>query len=199
MMTEADYGKRKLDKIKETAYFKWLDSGCPAGKDGEFWEEAEKEWNLSKEENIRYIAAKGLREIARGKNLVKVVERVIELEKDNHGIGTSDVVVWDMGTENFPTMSIAASTCRGWLTINLPNREYLSDSFGLSFTYREKQVLKQFLDVWKVEGGQRISDIIRNIYEQTYVKNFKPNPKQIRLNPDEFKVFINKLLTVVNS
>ncbi len=129
---------------------------------------------------------------------MKVISKVIELEGNVHQIGFSDVVVWDMGTVTCPMMSVVASTCSGWLSIKPKGRKYLTDAFGISFTPREMQVLKQFFEVWKLESGQTVIDAIKNIYEQTYVKDFKPGPGQIRLNRDEFKVFINKLLGIVN-
>lgn len=147
----------------------------------------------------RYVAVKGLREIGKDDDLIKLIAKVAKLEEGHHRVGTSDVVIWDTGTIQFPMMSIAASTCRGWLTINVPGRIYMTDQFGVSLTPREMIVLRQFFDVWKLEGGQSVSDAILNIYEQTYVKDFKPGHGQIRLSRDEFKVLVNKLLSVVNS
>jgi hypothetical protein len=148
---------------------------------------------------MRYIVVKGLREIATGNNLMDLIAKIAKSEEGRHRVGTSDVVIWDTGTVRFPTMSIAASTCRGWLTINVPGRKYMTEKFGVSLTPREMVVLRQFFDVWKLEGGQSVSDAILNIYEQTYVKDFKPGPEQIRLDREEFKVFVNKLLSVVRS
>ncbi len=149
--------------------------------------------------SVRYIAVKGLREVARSDNLMTVLNTVAKLEEGNNSIGFSDVVVWDMGTVTCPMMSVVASTCRGWLTINVKGRQYLTDNFGISFTPKEMQVLKQFFEVWKLESGLTISEAIKNIYDQTYVKDFKPGPGQIRLGKDEFKVFVNKLLGIVNN
>jgi hypothetical protein len=146
---------------------------------------------------VRYIATKGVREIARGDNLLNVLNTVSKLEEGNSVVGFTDVVVWDMGTVTCPMMSIVASTCRGWLTINIKGRQYLSDNFGISFTPREVQVLKQFFEVWKLESGMTVSTAIKNIYEQSYVKDFKPGPGQIKLNRDEFKVLVSKLLGIV--
>jgi len=131
--------------------------------------------------------------------LIAVINAVAKLEENNHLIGFSDVIIWDMGTIACPMMSVAASTCRGWLTINVKGRQYLSENFGISFTPREMQVLKQFSEVWKLESGLTVAEAIRNIYEQTYVKDFKPGPGQIRLNRDEFKVLVNKLLGILNN
>jgi hypothetical protein len=129
---------------------------------------------------------------------MKIIQQVSKLEENNL-IGSSDVVIWDMGTPQFPMMSVVASTCRGWLTVNIKGREYLSENFGISFTPREMKVLNQFFEVWKLEGGLTVSSAIKNIYEQSYVKDFIPGPTEIRLNKEEFKVFVDKLLRVVNS
>jgi hypothetical protein len=143
---------------------------------------------------VRYIAVSGVREIARGADINTVVEKVIKLRSEDNNIGFSDVVVWDMGTLACPMMSVVASTCRGWLTINLPGRKYLSDNFGLSFTPKELLVLKRFFKVWKLEGGLPLVDAIKNLYEQTYVKDHP----SFDLNRDEYKVFLNKLLQVIS-
>jgi hypothetical protein len=146
---------------------------------------------------VRYIAVRGTREIARNKDLNDIIANVVRLEEGKCG-GFSDVVIWDLGTPDFPMMSVVASTCRGWISVNVSNRKYPSDSFGVSFTVKESTVLKQFFDIWTLAGGQSVSDAIKNIYEQSYVKDFKPGPGQIRLSRDEFKIFVNKLLNVVS-
>lgn len=30
--------------VQRQAYFKWLDAGCPQGREFDFWREAEREW-----------------------------------------------------------------------------------------------------------------------------------------------------------
>lgn len=111
---------------------------------------------------------------------------------------SSDIVIWDMGTPAYPLMSVVASTCRGWITIKVKGREFLSENFGVSFTPREMTVLKQFFKIWKLDGGQSVASAIENIYEQTYVKDFKPGPNEMRLDREEFKIFVNKLLLIIN-
>lgn len=112
--------------------------------------------------------------------------------------GLSDIVIWDLGTPECPLMSVVASTCLGWIPIKIKGRSHISQKFGVSFTSREMIVLKQFFNVWTLESGLTVLDAIKNIYEQTYIKNFKPGPDEIKLNRDEFKVFIGKLLSIIN-
>lgn len=149
-------------------------------------------------ESVRYIAVKGVREIARSNDLKGIMEAVFKME-NNTNVGTSDVVIWDLGTPEFPIMSVVASTCCGWIPVKTKRKKNLSENFGISFTPKEIRVLRQFFEVWNLEGGLSVSEAIKNIYEQTYVKNFKPGPDQIRLDRDEFKVFVSKLLNIVNS
>ena len=209
----------RTKQIQFTAYIKWREAGSPSNVDGkEFWVAAEKEWDSknktshkshkekpkevepSKEHHSRYIAVKGVREVARGDSLQKLIETVTNSKSiENSKVGCADIVIWDMGTPSFPMMSVAASTSRGWFPIAIKGRQYVTDLFGVSFSPKEAQVLKQFFEVWALEGGQTVVDAIRNIYEQTYVKDFKPEPGQIKLNRDEFKVFVNKLLQIVDT
>ncbi len=37
----------RLSQIKQAAYFAWLDSGCPANRDLDFWLDAERKWWLN--------------------------------------------------------------------------------------------------------------------------------------------------------
>lgn len=133
-----------------------------------------------------------MREIARGNNLLQLVKTL-----SKSSFSASDIVVWDLGIPENPTMSVVASTCRGWLTFNKKKSSQMSEDYGVSFTPREMKVLKQFFDIWKLESGQNITSAINNIYEQTYVKNFTPGPDQIKLDKSEFNVFVNKLLKIV--
>ncbi len=32
------------EAVRKMAYFKWLDAGCPSGRDLDFWAEAERQW-----------------------------------------------------------------------------------------------------------------------------------------------------------
>lgn len=196
----------KTSQIEFLAYIKWREAGSPNSDGKEFWEAAEKEFNTkvkSKKSEIptnnRYIAVRGVREIARGDSLQALIDKISNIKSDNGKIGCSDIVIWDMGVPSFPLMSVAASTSRGWIPINVKGRTYVADSFGTSFSSKESQVLKQFFEAWVLEGGQTVVEAIKNIYEQTYVKDFKPEPGQIRLNRDEFKIFVNKLLSIVNT
>lgn len=148
-------------------------------------------------QSVRYIAVKGLREIARSNDLLSILELVTNLE--DASVGLSDVVVWDLGTPECPMMSVVASTCWGWFPIKMKERSNLSQNFGVSFTLREMCVLKQFFEIWKLESGLTVAGAINNIYEQSYVKGFKPGPGQIRLDRDEFKIFVSKLMGILGS
>lgn len=46
------------ESIKKSAYYKWLEAGCPNGKDIDFWLEAEK--NYYKPKVLTSIKPKGL-------------------------------------------------------------------------------------------------------------------------------------------
>lgn len=188
------------------AYLKWKEAGSPLNCGDQFWYAAEKEINdehnktkqvknKTTEATTRYIAVKGVREIVSSNDLTTILEMVSKLETN---VGLSDIVVWDLGTPSCPMMSVVASTCWGWVPIKIKGRQYLSQNFGTSFTSKEMCVLKQFFEVWKLDSGQTVVEAIKNIYEQTYVKDFKPGVGQVRLDRDEFKVFVSKLLTILS-
>lgn len=181
------------EQIKNLAYQKWVEAGSPVSDGIEFWNAAEKELTTTR---IRYVAVTGVREIAKGAVLKDLINKIKDLKGDS--AWAADVAIWDMGTVENPTMTVVASTCHGWLTIKSPGRFDWSAPFGVSFTPREMQCLKQFFEVWKLDSGQNIREAVENIYEQTYVKSFKPGPDQIKLDRDEFKTFVNKLLSITN-
>ena len=147
----------------------------------------------------RYVAVTGTHVIAEGNDLTMLI-RWLEQEYPERNSSFRDIVIWDNRVETFISSTVAASTSRGWLTINVEGRQdWVTEKFGISFTPREMRVLKQLFDVWKLEDGQTVSEVVENLYDQPYVKGFKPDKDQIRLERDEFKVFVNKLLNVVRS
>lgn len=46
---EERYQRYKENRIRELAYFKWLDSGCEENKDLEFWLQAEGEYTAAEQ------------------------------------------------------------------------------------------------------------------------------------------------------
>lgn len=143
----------------------------------------------------RYVAVTGTRVVAEGNDLTMLI-RWLEGEKFN---ALDDIVIWDNRVDTFVSSSVVASTSRGWLCINTKGKQYMSDKFGISFTQREMQVMKQLFEAWKLEDGRTVLDAVENIYEEPYVAGFVPADDQIRLERDEFKVFVNKLLNVARS
>lgn len=138
---------------------------------------------------MRYVAMTGSYVFAESNDLMYIIKWIGTEFSDD-----SDIVVWDRRDN-----SIAASNCRGWLTINAESKVFCNEKFNISFTNREMQVFKRFLEIWKLEDGQTVLEAIEDIYNQPYVKYFKPKGDQIRLERDEFKVFVNKLLNITRS
>jgi len=187
----------EMDYKRKNAYFRWEKAGCPPGDGKEFWDAAEQEWNeeVNKTTNNheRYIAFKGIREIAKGKSIQDILNK---LKKYINDCSLSDIVVWDTGTIEFPMMSVVASTCRGWIFINSDKKKVASD-FGVSFTKKESDVLKTLFNIWTLKGEQNITSAIKNLYDQSFIKDFPEIQESSKITRDEFKLLINKLLEIV--
>lgn len=125
-------------------------------------------------EESYYFACCGSEVIVEGNDLPLLLRWLEETYQD-----ATDVVVWEAINGE---LSVVASTCRGWLTINNGLPILPVEKFGISFTQLEMRAFKQLFKEWDL---------------MPWVNKLCSRQNGLGLTRDGFKVFVNKLLSVV--